>query len=124
MNPEDLVVGGEYTWKEHLDRGSFRGDVFVYVGPDNFGWVFRKKGTREYRNFSGGIGNLRPKPEPFFEEGKTYVQGRRRFKVETVRDSVAFGYLTGEPSWYYPPGGTGRWGTRNSADWEMGWTEQ
>lgn len=91
MNPEDLIVGEEYVYKKYL-RSS--GIVFIYVGPDDLGWLFRVKGTRypnaDYRNFSGGIGNLRPRPEPFFEEGKTYVHKTspsvKRLKIEAVRE--------------------------------------
>lgn len=57
---------------------------------------------------------------PFFEEGKTYEHKRlpgRTFKVETVRDGVAFGLLTptdGSPS---------SWTCRRRDDFQM-WHER
>lgn len=59
-----------------------------------------------------------PPPKPtFFEEGKTYTKHSRwTFKVEAVRDGVAFGYLAGDPY-------GDRWAIRNVYDWTSGWEE-
>ncbi|GGY61953.1 hypothetical protein GCM10010363_49310 [Streptomyces omiyaensis] len=120
-NPENLLPGAKYVYKEHL---SSAGQTFIHVGPDpgDLGWIFRVKGTRspetDYPNFSGGIGNLRPTPDPFFEEGKTYVHRyspyRKRIKIEAVRSGdpdaevsgpVALVLLIvgdGKPFWRFP----------------------
>lgn len=84
MNPEDLVVGQEYT-KD--------GRSYVYIGPDNATGrhVFRQpsKGWTpdEFVAWNRlGTDRLTPKPEPFFEEGKTYVHKHKKLKVEAVRE--------------------------------------